>query len=50
MTNQPLSGSVWIQLPAATPSGWLGEKYTTVEPSGSASAAGVGKRHVPAGP
>ena len=25
-TNQPLPGSVWIQFPAATLSGWVGEK------------------------
>jgi hypothetical protein len=48
MTNQPFSGSDWIQLPAATPSGWAGEMYTTVEPSASASAVGEGYSWLPA--
>jgi hypothetical protein len=45
MTNQPFSGSDWIQLPAATPSGWAGEMYTTVEPS---AAVGEGNSWLPA--
>jgi hypothetical protein len=42
MTNQPLPGSLWIQLPSATPSGFSGAKWIVVDPSASASAAGVG--------
>src|SRR5690606_33199838 len=40
--NQPFSGSVWIQLPRATPSGCSGANQTVVEPSAPASAAGEG--------
>src|SRR5262249_464776 len=40
--DQPFCGIVWIQLPRLTPSGCRGPKYTVVEPSASASAAGDG--------
>ena len=42
MVNQPFFGSVWIQLPRATPSGCSGANQTVVEPSAAASAAGEG--------
>ena len=48
MTNQPFSGWDWILWPGATPSGWAGVLYTTVEPSASASAAGEGYSWLPA--
>jgi hypothetical protein len=48
ITNQPLPGVVWIQLPRLTPSGCRGPKYTVVTPAASASAAGDGKPWLPA--
>jgi hypothetical protein len=43
-----LPGTVWIQLPSATPSRRSGPKWIVVAPSALASAAGVGKRWLPA--
>src|SRR5215208_4309212 len=42
MMNHPLPGTVWIQLPSATPSGFSGPRWMVVDPSALASAAGVG--------
>jgi len=42
VVNQPFFGPISIQLPAFTPSGLVGLKYTLVETSALASAAGEG--------
>jgi hypothetical protein len=45
MVNQPLPGMVSIQLPRATPSGWVGANQIVVAPSAAASAADRLRRH-----
>jgi hypothetical protein len=40
--EEPLAGMVWVQLPSGTPASCWGPKWMVVEPSGLATAPGVG--------
>ena len=40
MMNHPLPGTVWIQLPSATPSGFSGPRWMVVDPSALARRPG----------
>ena len=48
MAKNPLSGSVWIQLPSGTSAGCCWPTWMVVEPSALATAAGVGYDWLPA--